>query len=140
MTAGDIRPRRRVLAALVLLAQAACMGPPRPVPEPQPFLETHSPKKIWVELTSGEQMIIEGPKVYGDSLLGFTEKEGTTEEVWLPLSDFREVRTRHLSGARTAALVGAIGVAAGLVIISIPSGGGNVIRPCMNEGVPCEDA
>jgi hypothetical protein len=132
---------RRGMAGLVLLVtQGACMTNPKPVAEPTPFLRAERPKKIWVSLANGEQLVIEGPKVYGDSLLGFTEKNGQTEEVWLPLTDLQEVKTRHLSGSRTALLGAGIAAAAGLVIISIPTSGGDRGSRCMNEGVPCEDA
>ena len=134
-------PARRGMAGLVLLVtQAACMTNPRPVAEPTPFLRAERPRKIWVSLANGEQLVIEGPKVYGDSLLGFTEKNGQTEEVWLPLTDLQEVKTRHLSGSRTALLGVGIAAAVGLVIVSIPTSSGATVRPCMNEGVPCEEA
>jgi hypothetical protein len=133
-------PRRfsRLLVAVLLLAQGACLTPPRP--ESALYLRSESPKRIWVSLANGEEMVIDGPKVYGDSLLGFTQKGETKEEVWLPLSDLTEVRTRHVSGPRTALLGGLIaaGVIAGVVMI--PAAAGERDKSCMNEGEPCESA
>ncbi len=131
---------KRVISALLLSAQLACFTSPQPVGPPAPYLQQESPKRIWVSLANGEELVIDGPQVFGDTLLGFATRDGVQEEVWLPLSDLQEVKARHLSGPRTALLGGAIAAGVGLLIISIPTGGGTLVRPCMNEGVPCEDA
>jgi hypothetical protein len=137
---GKARPGRRAVAALLLLTQGACLSSPQPVGAPAPYLQEETPKRIWVSLVNGDEMVIDGPRVYGDTLLGFTEKEGVQEEVWMPLSNLREVKAKHVSGVRTALLGAAIAASVGLLVISIPTEGGNLVRPCMNEGVPCEDA
>ena len=140
MQASTRRPIAAVSTLLLVLGQAGCFTSPRPVTNPGPMLQSDPPKRIWVSLASGTEMVIDGPKVYGDSLLGFTQKNGESEEVWLPLSDLQEVRTRHFSGTRTALLGGAFAAAAALLVLSIPTDGGEVADRCFNEGVPCEDA
>lgn len=131
---------RRAAAALLLVAQAACFTAPRAVEAPARFLQSQTPKRIWVSLFNGEQLVIDAPKVYGDSLLGFTRKGDAREEVWLPLSDLTEVKTRRVSGARTALVGGLIAVTIGLGLVLVPSGGTTGEKQCKNEGVPCEDA
>jgi len=126
----------RIIASALLLAQVACMTAPRAVPAPSPFLQSTPPKHIWVSLANGEQMVIDAPKVYGDSLLGFTQKGETREEVWMPLSDLREVKARHLSGPRTALLGGIIAVSTIVGIILIPTAGGERMPLCTYD---CDD-
>lgn len=132
---------RRTICSVLLLAQVACATAPRRVESPGPLLQANPPKRIWVTLTSGDQMVILSPRVYGDTLLGFAQRAaGATEEVWLPLSDLQEVRAQQRSGGRTALLGAAVGAAVGLVLLLFPKGNGNSPRPCMNEGEPCEGA
>jgi len=128
----------RVICAVLLLAQGACFAPPRSVGAPAPFLQANSPKRIWVTLANGDEMVIDSPRLFGDTLLGFTSKGGSNEEVWLPLADLQQVKSRRLSGGRTALLGGAIAVIVGFVVALLPSGSGTNPRPCMNEGEPCE--
>jgi len=138
MTAG-LGNGRRIMCAVLLLAQGACLAAPRPVEAPAPLLQANPPKRIWVTLTNGSAMVIDGPRVFGDSLLGFARKPGArSEEVWLPLSDLREVRTQRVSGGRTALMGGLIAAVVGLFVALIPTGTGTHVRPCMNEGEPCE--
>jgi hypothetical protein len=132
---------RRVLCSVLLLAQLACTTAPRLLESPRPLLQANPPKRIWVTLASGDQMIIDNPRVYGDTLLGFAQRAaGTREEVWLPLSDLQEVRARQHSGSRTALMGAGIGAAVGLVLLLFPKGSGGNPRPCTNEGEPCEGA
>jgi hypothetical protein len=130
----------RVISAALLLAQGACLTAPRAVSgPPAAYLQAHSPKRIWVTLANGEAMVIDAPRVFGDSLLGFTDRGGGREEVWLPVSDVQEVRTRKVSGGKTALLGGLVVGALGLVVVMIPTGGGEHVRQCTNEGEPCEN-
>jgi hypothetical protein len=128
----------RLTCAVLLLAQGACLTAPRSVEAPAPFLQANAPKRIWVTLTNGDAMVIDAPRVYGDSLLGSTRRGGGHEDVWLPLSRLQDVKTRRVSGGRTALLGGAIAVVVGLALGLIPTGGGTNDRPCMNEGEPCQ--
>ena len=128
-------PVRALIAGSLLLSQAACFTAPRAVPAPTPFLQG-SPKRVWVSLATGEQMVIDKPKVYGDSLLGFIQRGEIREEVWMPLSDLQEVRTRHLSGSRTTLLGGIIAVSAVVGILLIPTGGGEHVPLCTYD---CDD-
>lgn len=128
----------RIVCSILLVAQGACMAPPRPVGAPVPYLQANSPKQIWVTLTNGDQMVVQSPRLFGDTLLGFTRRGSANEEVWLPVSDLQEVKSRKLSGGRTALLGGAALVMVGLIVAILPKGGSNNPRPCMNEGEPCE--
>ena len=132
--------KRFAAAAAVLAVQTACMTGPRPVSAPGAFLRMENPKQIWVRLDDGKELWIRGPKVYGDSLLGFTSSEGAQTEVWMPLAAIQELKTRRLSGVRTAFLAGTIAAAVGIVVVSIPTEGGTEQQRCFNEGVPCEEA
>jgi hypothetical protein len=51
-----------------------------------------------------------------------------------------EVKTRRVSGGRTALLGGAIAAAAIAGILLIPTAAGDKEKACMNEGEPCESA
>jgi hypothetical protein len=92
-----------------------------------------------VTLANGEALIIDAPRVFGDSLLGFTDRGAGREEVWLPVSDLQQIRTRKVSGGKTALLGGAIVGALGLIVVMIPTGSGTHERQCYNEGEPCEN-
>lgn len=132
---------RRVICSVLLVAQAACLTPPRRIEAPDPLLRSNPPKRIWVTLANGDQLVINSPRVYGDTLLGFAERApGVNEEVWVPLADLQEVRARQRSGGKTAALSAAVGAGVGLVLLLFPKGSGSSVRPCMNEGEPCEGA
>jgi len=132
---------RRVICGVLLVAQAGCLTAPRAVGGqggPGAYLQANSPKRIWVTLTNGQQLVIDAPRVYGDTLLGVTKTGTTNEEVWLPLTDLQDVRTRQVSGGRTALFGGVIAAVVGLAVGLIPTGKGTHERPCMNEGDPCD--
>jgi hypothetical protein len=138
-TTAPLRKIRAAICGVLLTAHLGCSTAPKRVEQPAAYLQANSPKRIWVTLTNGDAMVIDAPRVYGDSLLGFTQSaQGGREEVWLPLSDLQEVKTRRHSGGRTWLMAGAIGAAVGLILIVIPVGSGSVDRPCKNEGEPCE--
>jgi hypothetical protein len=127
---------RRGIAAVLLVTQVACLTAPRAVESPAPYLRASTPKRIWVSLTDGQQMVIDGPRVYGDTLLGFTLTDGQPAEVWLPLERLQEVKTRRISGAKTALL--GLSIVTGVVLFAtMVKGGGAFDNPCMNEGEPC---
>ena len=126
------------VVCLLLMTQLACASAPRRVAEPASYFQAHSPKRIWVTTTSGDQMIIEYPRVYGDSLLGFTNNAGAREEVWMPLTDLQEIRARQMSSGKTALAVAAVGGVLALMVFLIKGAGASGERPCMNEGEPCQ--
>jgi hypothetical protein len=135
---APLRKIRAGICGVLLTAHLGCTTAPKRVEQPAAYLQSNSPKRIWVTLTNGDAMVIDAPRVYGDSLLGFTQGAQGREEVWLPLSDLQEVRTRRSSGGRTALMAGAIGAAVGLILILVPVGRGSTDRGCKNEGEPCE--
>lgn len=129
------------LVCVLLMTQLACATAPRPVgPNPAAYFQSHTPKRIWVTTTDGERMIIEHPRVYGDSLLGFTNSAGAREEVWMPLTNLQDIRARQLSSGKTALAIAAATGALALLVILIKGAGASSDRPCMNEGEPCESA
>lgn len=129
----------RPTCLLLLLTQLACATAPRPVASPQTYLQAHKPKQIWVTLTNGDRMTIHAPRVYGDTLLGFTRNGTGREEVWLPMGNLQEIRTRQVSGSKTALVVGLAGVALAAIVTFLKGGGANSNR-CNNEGEPCENS
>ena len=127
----SLRFARRILCSTLLMAQAACLGPPRPVETPAPYLRAETPKRIWVKLASGDEMVIDAPQVFGDTLLGYTQTPaGRGESVWLPLSDLQEVQARHVSTPRTVGFGALIAASLGLAIAFFPSGGGGKVVAC----------
>jgi hypothetical protein len=129
----------RYICGALLFAQLGCSTGPRPIGvAPQAYFQSHSPKKVWVTLTTGDRMVIDHPRVYGDSLLGYTTTSaGLREEIWMPLSDLQEIRARQGSSGKTALALGAVGGVAFLLTM-VFKGGTSGERPCTNEGEPCE--
>jgi hypothetical protein len=121
---------RRAIALCLVAAQIGCMTPPRLVPEPAPYLQAHSPKRIWATLPSGEDVVIDAPRLFGDSLLGVTRTGGETREVWVAVTDLQNVRARRTSAARTALAVALAVTVVGLAVVLIPGGAGEVNREC----------
>lgn len=69
--------------------------------------------KLRITRHGGSQVILEQPTIRGDTILGIVRSYQAAGEVRIPLSDVREVATRHFSAWRTATLV--TGVATGVV-------------------------
>lgn len=121
---------RRAIAMCLAAAQIGCMTSPRLIPEPAPYLQANSPKRIWAKLPSGENVVIDAPRLFGDSLLGVTRTGGETRELWVAVADLQDVRARRPSAGRTMlAVVLAVSVV-GLAVLLIPGGGGTVNRDC----------
>ena len=107
----------RVIAALLLTAQVACLTGPRPVrTTPKDYLESNSPARVWATLDDGQKVVIDGPRVISDTVFGFAEGE----EYEVPAAQIQEIRVRKVSVVRSAIiptlLVGGIVAAAVLLI------------------------
>jgi hypothetical protein len=89
------------------------------VPAPQQFILTARPARIWVTRTDNTQVLVEAPRLLGDTLVGFVG--GRYQEILLP--ETRWVGIRQPAPRRTAVLVGAV-VALGAVLISVLASNG----------------
>lgn len=108
---------------LTTLGTGACTTL-RPVAAPQQFIPTARPDRIWVTRTDNSRVLVEGPRLMGDTLAGFVR--GRYEEMLLP--DARWIQVRQPAPRRTALFVaGTTVLAAGLFFLlsgNGPGGGG----------------
>jgi hypothetical protein len=111
----------RVVVPLLALLAAGCMTGLRPVSDgPGEYLSANQPDRVWVTLTDGRQMMIQGPRVITDTVFGWTT-DG--EDMMLAVSDIREVRARKMDAFRTA-LIPATVVGATVAILLLVSDDG----------------
>ncbi len=111
---------KRAVALVSLVAfSAACMGPRRAVDEPGAYISTERPDRIWLTDDNGT-IVVEAPRVFGDSLFGWSSTEADADEIWLGLADVRSVEVQRLDPVRTGILAVAVTAAAvfGLVLLS----------------------
>ena len=87
--------------------------------------------KLRITRHGGSKVILEQPTIRGDTILGIVRSNQSAGEVRIPLSDVREVATRHFSVGRTAALVTGVatGVAAGAY--------GAAVKHCLSTQRDC---
>ena len=121
---------RTLVAFILLITQTACMTAPRAVAEPQTYLRQKPPSRAWITLSDGTRHEIQNPRVFGDSVLALrVVPNGEGEELWVSMTNIREMRVRRVSPLLTAALVA--GVAAGVALLAaVLSGGGDFVEPC----------
>jgi hypothetical protein len=112
--------RRLPLFSVVLLA--GCMTAPVAVQSPTTFIREKTPDTIWLD-RGGSTVVLETPRIVGDSLLGYTLD--TRDELVVPLGELNQdnVRVRRVDKTKTALLVGA-GVAAVGSMIAFTAGKG----------------
>jgi hypothetical protein len=64
---------RRCIALALMLMMTAC-STMQPVAQPRDFLEARSPSVIWLSKSSDPNLVaLDGPKLMGDSIVGFIE-------------------------------------------------------------------
>jgi hypothetical protein len=133
--------RRRLVAAVLLPLVAACSSL-RPVPDPLQFISQTRPSLVYVSYGIGITMMMEHPRVSGDSVRGITP--GSREEVALAVTEVQSVSTVRLNKARTAALVGGLAVAGGVVAYAVLAGANgksdftcDYNEPTQNNGPRC---
>jgi len=109
---------KAVLPLLGAVAIAAChtFGP---VASPREYVAAQQPNKVWVTGTDGSVVIFEGPKVEGDTLVGFVN--GAYKE--LLLSDVKQVAARRPARGRTRFSIIAGSIATIGVVWFIAGGG-----------------
>jgi hypothetical protein len=134
MKEDSIRPGRalRLLVCSALLVTMTGCTVMAPVAGPRQYIPTHEPSVIWVKRADAAQTIaIEGPRVIGDTLVGFVLGEYTE----LPLIQVQSVRARQFSRSRTTALLIGMGaLAVGLTFI-LSGGHGGALDPTDEEDI-----
>ncbi len=118
-----LRLRRSAIAAFLLLVYLpACTSWHIGTPTPAAFLQREQPSRIRVTRTDGTRLMLTGPTVRGDSLMGAADNRDTT---WLtlPLSKVQFVEVEKFSVGNTLLVAGgAIGVLVWAVTCSPRSG------------------
>jgi hypothetical protein len=105
--------RNPLLLGVVLLA--GCMTAPVPVESPQTYIRDKGPDTIWLD-RGGNTLVLETPRIVGDSLLGYTPD--TRDEMVVPLAELKtdNVRVRRVDRLKTGLLIGAGAAALGTMI------------------------
>ena len=105
---------------LIALATSACY---HVVIETGPTAETvnaHPANGLRVITVDGTQMDIEKPHISSDTLFGIVRGGSNGDRaVAIPLAEVRSVAVKRIDGARTAILLGAIGVSAVWIAVFI---------------------
>ena len=112
---------RTILVGTLLLAalsSAACKTM-KPVTLDQ--LNAMKPNRAWVTSTDQSVVLVSGPQVVGDTLVGYVN--GTYEE--MPSAQLKQVVVQRPASTRTALLVATIAVGMGGFIYAITGSGGN---------------
>jgi hypothetical protein len=115
----------RLLPFTVVLA--GCYTAPRPISSPAEYIRNKEPSQIWIDQAGGNTLVLETPRIMGDSLLGYT-LSGREEHV-VPLLQLKndQVRVRQLDKVRTGLLAGGITLAVGgMVALTAGKGSGSV--------------
>ena len=103
---------KRAVALVSLVAfSAACMGPRRAVDDPGQYISTERPDRVWLTDDNGTIVVL-APRVFGDSLFGWSSTEADAEEIWLGLADVRSVEVQRVDPLRTGILAVAVTAAA----------------------------
>jgi hypothetical protein len=112
--------RPTCMMLIAALGSSAC-STLQPVTTPQQFIPTARPDRVWVTRTDNSKVMVEGPRLLGDTLVGFVA--GRYEEMLLP--EARWMQVRQPAPRRTAFLVaGLVLVGAGLVYLLASNGPG----------------
>lgn len=114
--------RFRQAVALSLIFTTTGCSAMAPVVAPKDFIEARRPAVVWVTTTSEPAMKqIDGPKLQGDTLVGFIEGEYTE----IPLNNVKAMQARQYSRKKTTlfAIIGSA-ILAG-VIFAIEGGVGS---------------
>jgi hypothetical protein len=110
------------LRAIVLAGMMAPLGAcftMRPVATPQEFIPSARPDRIWVTRTDNSRLMIEGPRLLGDTLVGWVR--GQYEEILLPQT--RWISVRQVAPRRTALLIAGATVVGASLLYFLASNG-----------------
>jgi hypothetical protein len=123
---------RRTVCAMLIASLGAC-STMRPVAAPEQFIPMARPDRIWVTTNDNAKLMVEGPRLLGDTLVGFVA--GRYEEILLPQT--RWVGVRAPAPRRTAFLVaGIVLVGASLAYLLMGNGPGGGAPPNEDPSVP----
>ena len=102
----------RIIAVTLLVATSlsACTSWQVQTVTPEQVVTTQHPSAVRVQLLDGNQIVLDSPRIAGDSILGATGGKMTG----VPLAGVHDVAVRHGSTGKTIGLV--IGVTAGTLI------------------------
>jgi len=102
-----MRPTVVGLLIATTLSSAACQTM-RPIALDE--LGAMRPALVWVTRADQSVVIVSGPRVFGDTLVGYVD--GEFEE--MPAADLKQIRMKQRARGKTAALIaaGAVGAAA----------------------------
>ena len=117
---------RRLAALLGAILLTGCMTAPVTVESPTTFIRDKNPDTIWLE-RGGNTVVLETPRIVGDSLLGYTPD--TRDELVVPLTELQadKVKVRRVDRMKTALLIGAGAAALGTMIgVTAGKGKGSV--------------
>ena len=120
---------RNSLASLILVAVVApaiACHRMAAVDSPVAYIEGAKPSRIWVTRPTGETFIVEGPQVFGDTLVGYVNGEYREMEI----VGNETMVVREPARARTVAMVaaGIAGVATFAYLITSTGTEGNTAR------------
>lgn len=111
---------QRAVCAVLVVPLTAC-STLKPVATPQQFIPTAQPARIWVTRADNSTLLLEAPRLLGDTLVGFVG--GRYQEMLLP--QVRWMGVRQPAPRRTTVLVaGLVLVGAGLIAMLASSGPG----------------
>jgi hypothetical protein len=91
---------------LMILSSAACHNM-----KPVSVTQVTGNNRVWLTLSDRSVVVVDGPQIYGTKVVGFVN--GRYGE--FPTARVAEVRVREQAGGRTAAVVAASVLAAGVV-------------------------
>jgi hypothetical protein len=97
---------RPVCATLIMVSAGGACSTLRPVATPMQFIPSERPAQLWVTTADNATMRLEGPRLLGDTLVGFVA--GRYEEI--PLPQARSLWVRQPAPRRTAFLVAGLAV------------------------------
>jgi hypothetical protein len=106
----------RVFAPLALLAALACSSL-QPVADPFQFITETKPPLVYVAYETGAVMVLNNPRVAGDSVIGTVP--GESRSVALSRRQVQSVSTVRRHTGRTAMLIGGLVGAAGVVTYAV---------------------
>jgi hypothetical protein len=78
-------------------------------------LGTARPGAVWITKADQSVIVVETPRVFGDTLVGYIN--GEFQE--LPNTDMTGFKVKRMAGARTAGLVGATAAAVGVFVVMV---------------------
>lgn len=132
MNSQDVGVRRLTLSAMAILAAltgTACYTY-RPVTLEQ--VGAVRPGAVWLTRDDGSTVMVEAPRVYGDTLVGYVDREFQEMQG----TEFKQMKVKRMAAGKTAVLLG--GAAAGIATFAaLVSSTGDHVDP--EATLDCED-